>query len=72
MLAEACQTADLVDRLAEQLATEHLIVEGSRGQMVYGESISLLRPWVINHIQTPSDHMNVGDTFYENIQIAAH
>ncbi|MEP7360210.1 MAG: ABC transporter substrate-binding protein [Chloroflexota bacterium] len=38
----------------------------------YGESISLVRPWVINYMQTPADHQNVGDLFYETIQIAAH
>ena len=38
----------------------------------YGENVWLVRPWVINYIQTPSDQQNVGDVFYENIQIAAH
>lgn len=32
VLLEACRTADLVDRLHEQLGAEPLTVEGSRGQ----------------------------------------
>ena len=32
ILAEACRTADLVDRLAAELTSAPLVVEGSRGQ----------------------------------------
>ena len=32
ILAEASMTADLIDRLADQLAAEELVVEGSCGQ----------------------------------------
>jgi ABC-type oligopeptide transport system substrate-binding subunit len=40
--------------------------------MRYGEGVRLIRPWVSNLWQTPSDHQNVGDVFYESIQILAH
>jgi oligopeptide transport system substrate-binding protein len=40
--------------------------------MRYGEGVRLIRPWVQGLTQTPSDHQNVGDVFYETIHIAAH
>ena len=40
--------------------------------MRFGEGVRLIRPWVQGLTQTPSDHQNVGDVFYETIQIAAH
>ncbi|MEA2676831.1 MAG: oligopeptide transport system substrate-binding protein [Chloroflexota bacterium] len=51
--------------LAEQLLVEDAPVLFLR----YGESISLVRPWVTNYTQTPFDQQNVGDMFYETIQI---
>lgn len=53
-------------------AEEMLVSDAPVLFLRYGESISLVRPWVINYIQTASDRQNVGDVFYENIQIAAH
>jgi ABC-type oligopeptide transport system substrate-binding subunit len=40
--------------------------------MRYGEGVRLIRPWVQGLTQTPSDHQNVGDVFYETIHILAH
>ena len=40
--------------------------------MRYGETVSLVRPWVMNYVESPSDQQNIGDAFYEDVQIAAH
>jgi ABC-type oligopeptide transport system substrate-binding subunit len=37
----------------------------------YGETVRLVQPWVINYVATPVDQQNVGDRYYETIQIAA-
>lgn len=43
ILAEACSTADLIDRLAEQLSSEELVVAGSRGQTALHPAASEIR-----------------------------
>ncbi|HUP83034.1 MAG TPA: ABC transporter substrate-binding protein [Candidatus Limnocylindria bacterium] len=53
---------------AEQLLVEDAPVFFMR----FGEGVRLIRPWVAGLQQTPSDHQNVGDVFYESIQILTH
>jgi oligopeptide transport system substrate-binding protein len=53
-------------------AEEMLVQDAPVLFLRYGQGVRLVRPWVINYIQSPLDHQNVGDAFYENIQIAAH
>jgi phage terminase small subunit len=43
VLSEACQTADLIDRLATRLAGEELLIEGSRGQTTLNPLAAELR-----------------------------
>jgi hypothetical protein len=43
ILAEACRTADLVDRLAGELTAAPLVVEGSRGQQIVNPVAAELR-----------------------------
>jgi hypothetical protein len=43
ILGEAARTADLIERLAKQLAAEQLVVDGSRGQAVVNPLAAELR-----------------------------
>jgi ABC-type oligopeptide transport system substrate-binding subunit len=73
LLDRGSQGASYAESLPFYHQAEELLAEDAPVLFLrYGESISLVRPWVINYVQTPSDHQNVGDTFYETIQIAAH
>jgi ABC-type oligopeptide transport system substrate-binding subunit len=73
LLKQGAQAASYSASLPFYRQAEELLVQDAPVLFFrYGETISLVRPWVINYIQTPSDHQNVGDTLYENIQIAAH
>ncbi len=73
LLNRGAQAASYEEALPFYHQAEELLVEDAPVLFLrYGEGISLIRPWVINYIQTPSDQQNVGDAFYENIQIAIH
>ncbi|MDL2335800.1 MAG: ABC transporter substrate-binding protein, partial [Chloroflexota bacterium] len=73
LLDQGAHAADYAVSLPLYHQAEQLLVQDAPALFLrYGEAISLIRPWVINYVQTPSDHQNVGDTFYENIQILAH
>ena len=55
-----------------QEAEELLATEAPVVFLRYGEGVRLIRPWVTGIVQTPNDHQNVGDVFYETISIAPH
>lgn len=55
-----------------QQAEQLLVQDAPVFFMRYGEGVRLIRPWVAGLTQTPSDHQNVGDVFYETIHILAH
>jgi cationic peptide transport system substrate-binding protein len=73
LLDQGAQAASYADSLPFYHQAEELLAQDAPVLFLrYGETISLIRPWVINYIQTQADHQNVGDLFYETIQIAAH
>ncbi|HUP83461.1 MAG TPA: peptide ABC transporter substrate-binding protein [Candidatus Limnocylindria bacterium] len=73
LLEQGAHAASYADSLPFYHQAEHLLVEDAPVLFLrYGESISLVRPWVTNYVQTPSDHQNAGDTLYETIAIAEH
>ena len=73
LLDQGAQAASFADSVPFYRQAEETLAQDAPVLFLrYGESISLIRPWVINYIQTPSDHQNVGDLFYETIQIATH
>jgi ABC-type oligopeptide transport system substrate-binding subunit len=53
-------------------AEELLVQDAPVFFMRYGEGVRLIQPYVTGIHQTPNDHQNVGDVFYETIEIAAH
>jgi ABC-type oligopeptide transport system substrate-binding subunit len=73
MLEQGAHAASYQESLPFYHHAEQLLVNDAPVLFVrYGEDISLIRPWVTNHVQTVFDHQNVGDNFYETIQILAH
>jgi oligopeptide transport system substrate-binding protein len=73
LLNQGAQAASYAASLPFYHQAEQLLVADAPVLFLrYGESIWLVRPWVINYVQTPLDRVNVGDAFYENIQIVAH
>jgi ABC-type oligopeptide transport system substrate-binding subunit len=73
LLNQGAEAASYAESLPFYHQAEELLVQDAPVLFLrYGESVSLVRSWVINYIQTPWDNQNVGDTFYENIQIAPH
>ncbi len=73
LLDEGAKAAIYQESLPFYHQAEQLLVQDAPVLFLrYGETVSLVRPWVVNYVATPSDHQNVGDTLYENIQILAH
>jgi oligopeptide transport system substrate-binding protein len=73
LLDQGARAADDVASVPFYHQAEQLLVEDAPALFLrYGETVSLIRPWVTGLVQTPSDQMNAGDNFYETIQIAAH
>jgi ABC-type oligopeptide transport system substrate-binding subunit len=73
LLDQGAQAADYASSLPFYHQAEQLLVQDAPVLfMRYPETISLIRPWVTGLVQTPWDHQNVGDNFYETIRIAAH
>ena len=73
LLNQGAQAADYDAALPfYQQAEQQLVQDAPVFFMRYGEGVRLIRPWVAGLTQTPSDHQNVGDVFYETIHILAH
>jgi oligopeptide transport system substrate-binding protein len=73
LLNQGAQAANYDAALPFYTQAEQLLVQDAPVFfMRYGEGVRLIRPWVQGLTQTPSDHQNVGDVFYETIHIAAH
>jgi ABC-type transport system substrate-binding protein len=73
LLDEGAQALDYASSLQFYHQAEQLLVEDAPVLFIrYPETVSLIRPWVTGLEQAPWDHQNVGDNFYETIQIAAH
>lgn len=73
LLNQGAQAANYDAALPFYQQAEELLVQDSPVFFLrYGEGVRLIRPWVGGLTQTPSDHQNVGDVFYETIHILAH
>ena len=73
LLNEGAESASYQESLPFYHRAEERLVEDAPALfMRYGEFVSLVRPWVINYVKSPLDQQNIGDAFYETIQIAAH
>jgi oligopeptide transport system substrate-binding protein len=73
LLNQGAQAATYEEAVPFYHQAEELLVQDSPVFfMLYGEGVRLIRPWVSGITQTVSDHQNVGDVFYETIQILAH
>ena len=59
---------DRIYREAEQIMLNAAAILPLR----FGNVTYLVQPWVQGLTPTSSDHQNIGDSFYENITIAAH
>jgi oligopeptide transport system substrate-binding protein len=73
LLNQGAQAADYATALPfYQQAEQTLVDDAPVFFMRFGEGVRLIRPWVAGLTQTPSDHQNVGDVFYETIHILPH
>ena len=73
LLNQGAQAADYAAAEPFYHQAEQLLVKDAPVLFLrFGEGVRLIRPWVSGLTQTVSDHQNVGDVFYETIQILTH
>lgn len=73
LLAEGAQTVDNAEQDRIYREAEAIMLNAAAIlPLRFGLTTYLVQPWVQNLINTPSDHQNVGDVFYESITIAPH